>query len=226
MAKCTSICCRDRKFSPTRRRSAHCLPLCMCACAPFYGTSCAPISFLAPSPCKPLRASHLPFPSFREIRQLLAHASIGTPISYHLISCVLMPILNPGGASELFWLFVFCWFCCCCCCCCLIFHFALLTFVFVFARGHIYLFCCTYVFCIDKRMFGSAISCLLCRLSNNIPAPPQKKTGLSLNGWNFVVLLFLFLFLPCVCVFVSWLGFYSLFPQWLVHFKFIDFRTL
>lgn len=109
-----------------------------------------------------------------------------------------MPILNPGGASELFWLFVFCWFCCCCCC--LIFHFALLTFVFVFARGHIYLFCCTYVFCIDKRMFGSAISCLLCRLSNNIPAPPKKNR--TLPQWlEFCCPSFLiFTFTVCVCV--------------------------
>lgn len=127
---------------------------------------------------------------------------------YHTISSHLMRFNADFESGWRFWvvlafcvLLVFC-----CCCCCLIFHFALLTFVFVFARGHFYLFCCTYVFCIDKRMFGSAISCLLCRLSNNIPLP-KKKTGLSLNGWNFVVLLFLFLFSPCDCVCVClWAG--------------------
>lgn len=108
-----------------------------------------PSPFRGRHPLNQLRASH-----FRTASPACgAHALAPHPPGR---SCEVLR--SSGGASELFCL-CFCTFDFCLCLCQ---SWGSLFGAFIY-------FVVLYVFCIDKRMFGSAISCLLCRLSYNIP---------------------------------------------------------
>jgi len=162
------------------------------------------ISWVRLQPPEKAESQPFAFPQLCEIRQLLAHA-LGTPIS-----SIHPYVYTDSESGWRFWVVLP-----------LFLHFWLLSLsLLVGLVRDFYLLCCTTILYWQKDVW---LGDFLLALSPQQQHPP-KKWGLSLEWLEFC---FPFLFFFCfftVCV--HWLRFYSLFPQWLVHFKFIDFRTL